>query len=454
MANKTLIGVVVVVVIIAAVAAVLILNDSDDDKDDNEVLHSYSDLALMVYGNVNNDFTIDNEDKALLQDILDGKADASDYPFADVNYDGKVDSNDMTVLESLINRDPQTVHVACYDKNGDSTVVDVQYPLDHIALHGVNIILAALYTNAGSKVATYGSFPVTYPHAYNALGGVSYGSTTSVGVDWTVFTSVDQQTKIDCMFIDNQYKAFLSDTQYDSMDLAGIPYMVFKPSSPNSATSASVTIGFLCGSETEKVGYQLGTSTQQVLSYIANKVGGLSDSQKTSFIMLTRYTSIAQNHHPNYDIGTLAGGIPYWQINSDFASKYPGDSASSTAKDALAEYKDAGAYMSVTSNDFGKTKDSVALDFFGQRSASGSTLDFYYGVLDKVCLINNQLPGAVKVAYAAEMLYPDQFSGYGDQVAQRFIDEGYSPLSGQTPDSLVGMITYEDYQNAVKTITG
>ena len=61
---------------------------------------------------------------------------------------------------------------------------------------------------------------------------------------------------------------------------------------------------------------------------------------------------------------------------------------------------------------------------------------------------NNLLPGAIKAAYAAEALYPELFEGYGDEVAQRFIDEGYSPLVGQTPESLCGFLTYQDYLDA------
>ena len=173
----------------------------------------------------------------------------------------------------------------------------------------------------------------------------------------------------------------------------------------------------------------------------------MPEEDRSTFITLARSTSISQNSHANNDVGLIGGGIPYYQVNPDFASKYEGTGTENSAEDALAPYRDADAYISITSKDFGSDPDQTVLDLMA-ATATMDPLKFFHGVLDHWYFINNLLPGAMKAAYAAEAMYPELFAGYGDQVAQRFIDEGYSPLVGQTPDSLCGFLTYQDYLDA------
>ena len=446
MTNKLLVGVVVVVVVIAAVAAAIVMMDGDEQGGGSQ--YDIDDLQLMVHGNANKDFTIDENDRDTVQSVIDGDAKLADYPFADVNDDGRVDQADLDLLDKIIDREPCTVYVSCVDRNGDDVVKSVEYPLTNIASVGVGAITATLYTNAGDKVVTYASFPTSYSNTYAALGGKSF-TTAEQGTayDWQIFTQIDQETPVSAMFIDYQYAGFLSDNEYDSLDLGGIPYLIYKVSSPNAHTSAAVTIGFLCGEETEKVGYRLAQSTYDVLTHIKSIVEDIPEEERSTFITLARSTSISQNSHANNDVGIIGGGIPYYEVNPDFASKYEGTGTENSAEDALAPYRDADAYISITSKDFGSDPDQVVLDLM-KASASIDPLKFFHGVLDNWYYINNLLPGAIKAAYAAEALYPELFEGYGDEVAQRFIDEGYSPLVGQTPESLCGFLTYQDYLDA------
>ena len=188
-------------------------------------------------------------------------------------------------------------------------------------------------------------------------------------------------------------------------------------------------------------------STYDVLTHIKSIVEDIPEEERSTFITLARSTSISQNSHANNDVGIIGGGIPYYEVNPDFAPKYEGTGTENSAEDALAPYRDADAYISITSKDFGSDPDQVVLDLM-KASASIDPLKFFHGVLDNWYYINNLLPGAIKAAYAAEALYPELFEGYGDEVAQRFIDEGYSPLVGQTPESLCGFLTYQDYLDA------
>lgn len=445
MANKLLTVIVAVIVVVAVVAAAVVVLD---DGENGETTYEFDDLQLMVYGNANKDFTINEQDRDLIQSIIDGEVqDAMEtYPFADVNNDGEIDESDLTAVDSIIDREPGTVNVACVDREGNDVVKSIQYPLDNIAVVGVGAITASLCTNAGDEVVTYASFPVSYANAYSALGGTSF-NTTGANHDWSIFVQVDQETPVDAMFIDYQYAGFLTDNEYESLDLGSIPYLIYKVSSPNAHTSAAVTMGFLCGEETEAVGYQFASDTYDVLAHIQSVVGDMSDEEKATFITLARSTSISQNHHANNDVGIIGGGIPYYQTNPEFAALYEGTGTDTSPADALAQYQDADAYISITSKDFGADPHDVVIDLM--EPASGTDpLVFFHGVEDRWYYINNLLPGAMKAAYAAEAMYPDLFEGYGDRVAQEFIDAGYSLIAGQTVDSLAGFLTYQDYLDA------
>lgn len=447
MANKTLTVIVVVIVVIAAVAAAFVVLSNNDDDDTTEF--NIDGLELLVLGNANNDLTIDSEDIEIIQSIIDGEVDdwESTYPLADANSDGEVNSEDLALVQALASREECTVYVLCEDTNGNEKVVGVEYPLQNITLVGVGVITAALYTNAGDSVVAWSSAPYSYDNMYQTLGGENIVS-EMVYMDVDAFTRIDGQTPVGAVFIDKQYTWTISDSGYSAFDTAGIPYLVYATSSPEDHTSAMLTIGFLCGEETAAVGNQHAQSTLEVIEYIDNRLGDLSDEEKATFMTFAiSATTICQNSHPNQQVGILAGGIPYYQTNSEFASQYEGSSAGTTAADALAEYRDADAYIFIASNDFGTDPTELVISIM-EPTSGNNPLDFFYDAIENWYYINNLLPSAVKIAYAAEVMYPELFEGYGDQIAQQFIDEGYDPLVGQTLESLCAFLTYQDYVDA------
>ena len=69
--------------------------------------------------------------------------------------------------------------------------------------------------------------------------------------------------------------------------------------------------------------------------------------------------------------------------------------------------------------------------------------------------INAAMPVIARVAYAAEVMYPDIFSGYGNEVFQKFVDTYEPYVHAEMPDGhfdvktdLTTIITYEMYRSA------
>lgn len=456
--NKTLVAVLVVVVIIAiAAVAVFALNDDDDDDETSAV--DYGDVKLMIYGNANNDLTIDEKDKTLIQQIIDEDVDPTDYPFADANYDGKIDADDLEAVQKIIDREHGiTLHVACYNYQNAEDVIDVTYPVTNIGLYGMHTITATLYTNAGSHVVAYANpsgGKDDYPVAMATLGGqsISAGMGGSMTIDWQSFMQIDTQTPIDAMIMDTAYTSNISAITIRDFRNAGIPILAFNGNDVFAHVAASCWIGFLCGEETEQYGRSFAQTSFDALSAIEEKVGGLTDSERTSFIEMTMWICIYQNDAPANTLGTLAGGIHYSKINSEYASEYSGTGfAMNQNAETLANYQDVGAYLSIRTNDFGGNISDVVIEQYEFKTESFGNImvvDFMHNAKDRLYFVNNLLPTALKVAYIAEILYPDLFDeGFADDFAQRYIDEGYAPFIGQTVDSLITVMSYQDYKAA------
>ncbi|MBQ3735814.1 MAG: hypothetical protein II855_02655, partial [Candidatus Methanomethylophilaceae archaeon] len=211
-------------------AAVIVMNNGGSGGTDaNTDKLDYDAVNLMVFGNANNDLTIDSNDKSLIQEILDGTKSADDYPFADANCDGKIDADDIAEVQRIIDRtEGMTLHVACYNYSNEKSVVDVTYPLKNIGLYGMHTITSTLYCNAGSKVvavANPSGSKAEYPTMMASLSGesISSGMGASANVDWQKFMEIDAKTPISALFIDTAYAGNISATTIKDFNKAGIP---------------------------------------------------------------------------------------------------------------------------------------------------------------------------------------------------------------------------------------
>lgn len=91
------IGIIVVVIVVAA-AAVVLSGDDDDDDSGHEVAitaEPYFSDKLMVYGNANDDDTIDSKDIDTIRSIMRDDLRAEDHPYADANCDGVINEDDI-----------------------------------------------------------------------------------------------------------------------------------------------------------------------------------------------------------------------------------------------------------------------------------------------------------------------------------------------------------------------
>lgn len=138
-------GVAAIVVVGAAVVVVATGNDDSSDESSgiavDTSLKMPEDTLLRIYGNVNGDEYINEEDSTLLSDIINGNADQTYY--SDVNQDGYINSSDLEYLNGIMNNESTRLYYQNYNYDtksvavpiGDMTVVYYQV-LEAVALLG------------------------------------------------------------------------------------------------------------------------------------------------------------------------------------------------------------------------------------------------------------------------------------------------------------------------------
>jgi iron complex transport system substrate-binding protein len=442
-----IIAVVIVVAVVATGATVLLMNNNNNKGSSAASIDS----QLMVRGNSNNDYTINNADLDIANDIIKGTKTLTDYPLADANNDGTVDSNDVALINQLIKRESTTAYVVCLDRNGKETSVAVNYPMKHIVPFATNIIEPLLDVGGGS--ACVGYFASTYKVAEKSMNdhGVDFGSSKgrTISADsWQKFTQLDHNTEggIDALIADYSGVSAITDSYASDLADAGIALIIYAPADAYDEITAALTLGFLLGGDCEKYGVKYAQISWNISDYITDKVKNLTDSQKQNYICLTMGIYICQNESTFNVTPQYAGGIQYYKTNETFEKAYAGSSSTKMAStEALSNYDNAQHIISNRSVDYGLSDiGATGAEYWDKYVTYFQNLADYKDLV----YVNNLLPGIVRLAYIASILYPDIFSEeWADSVLQQFID-GFIPLNGQTTSTILTTFTYDDYQKA------
>ena len=117
------------IIVVAGAGAYFIVRD-DGSSSPDMTINNVDDVRLVVYGNANNDDTIDSNDLAIVQSIIDGETewDKESAPFADANVDGKIDSSDTDLIKNIIDKKTCSVYYSNY--KGHATKVTYPIPPD------------------------------------------------------------------------------------------------------------------------------------------------------------------------------------------------------------------------------------------------------------------------------------------------------------------------------------
>ena len=328
--NVKIIAVVAVAIIAAgAVAGVFIMNNQGDDTKKSDAR-----FALQILGNANEDYTLDGKDIKIIEKIIAGELKSEDYPYADANNDKEVNDADKQIVQDLIDKKEGSVaYVVNLDSRKDDQseiVTKVTYPLKKIVPYGVNIVEPIIAIGGGEAVAAY--FASGYPVQEKSMKGVDLkGGTRSISdTAWKNFLSTDAKVGFDAFILTYDARAQVKDTHVADLNKAEIPILTYAAASPNGEANAAVTIGFLIGGNSEKLGQKYAEIYNQVLDDIENKIGTPADDKKTVYLGMTMYASVCQNSSTYQEPAIAAQGLPYYKTDATFATTYKGTSSTAS----------------------------------------------------------------------------------------------------------------------------
>ncbi|NLL95165.1 MAG: hypothetical protein GX224_05390 [Thermoplasmatales archaeon] len=431
------------VVAIVAVAAVGIYITMDDEEVTRKVRATdLSGMTLAIMGNVDGDHKIDQADLDKLNEIIaDGTSD--EYTFADVNNDGKVDSNDVEALKKIVARDETTINVV----DDSDNVISVKYPLKNVVTMNPDMLSFIISLGAKDVLAGFGAneFPCEQAYILNdpsifRLDGTRYINKATYASFKTLSSNLSDEGGVGAIL----YMTEPAVAEYRSdLEAAGVPLIHVDCTSPIGFANSALKIGFLFGGDYEERGYNVCADGVAIMENVAKKLKGVN---KADCISLSRYVHISERYSHYAIITKMAGG--------NDISGFEGDTTISLTGDAITKYDNADYIISYRTLDLKKldikkewerpTKDQMAI-----LKASAK--------YEKIVYVNASIPVPIRVAYVAEILYPNIFDGYGDEMFQDYLDKYLPYLHDGVEDGhldvskdITTTITYQMYLDALE----
>lgn len=445
--NHILIIAVVVVVVAVAAAAVVMMNNGGGSGYDNLKVTS-----LPVYGNANEDYTIDQKDVDLINQLIG--SDVTAHPYADANGDGVIGSDDAAIVQKLIKGEKTKVRFVdqyVYD-TGNINIVEADYPLENVVVINPDMLQLTFTFDGDEKVIGYianrDSYGKTFYKADNN------GFTRCLGTsprmisqsEWAAIKDLDGELYskgegIGAILAYND--AALGDYK-DDIRSAGIPVIYIRCTDPLYSIDASMLLGFLLGPEYSKKAMNYANDSRKAIVDVTEKISALKEDERTKFIALCMWKYISQHESQYTKIGLQAGGI-------DVANLEGNGSTPLNDVEAITIYNGKIDYIMNC-----RTCDCVLVDPISLWEDSRIDILKKSSEFKNMFYLNLSVPTPCRVMYVAAMFYPDIVSmASANQYFQMIVDKYLNYLNDTVADKdfnvvqdMTTICTYQDYYDA------
>lgn len=414
--DKTkIIAIVVVVIIVVAAATIVLTRDSGSE---NEVK---IESELMVFGNADENYTIDENDLNIINEIVNGTRSATDHPLADANHDGSVTQEDADLVKKIVNGEPCTVYHYNTCSTGDY-IVDTKWPVKSALSTGSSNMLWLL-TMAGVDDMVHGiSYSSGSPPDPTLFP--KFSKMTSIGTSSTNMPVDNASTYIDqygvtAIIVDKTASTVDKDTvevQYENM---GIDIIRVGPAlvDVDEFCSQLFLLGFLFQTEDEcKDIAQWWISLQNEIN---QKLEGVD---KKTVITCNGVASngriwISAGQSDYVDVVVAAGGKYAFgdEVLTDYSS-----GVYFYENDAWIYNYDIDCIISIKTNDWYSGTVDVDSRYSDCLGIFSHTEAYQNG---NAYVIVGDAPIPLRIAYAAYVMYPEIFGeGWADQKNQEFFN--------------------------------
>ena len=439
MDSKVMIIVAAVVIVVAGAGGAYVLlnnNNNSNSSTDSVTLDDYAGYYALVFGNADGDTDIDADDVALINEIIAGSKSFKDYKLADANRDGSVTSKDAELVQDIIDGKATTVDVIdCYGK-----IVTTPYPIKSMFFFGqVNARVAINVLDLQDQMVGFATNATIYGasidkqvidkigHDYSGAstkletegGTITRVSNSATDSDFTNLSKLDFQVAV---IEDSGMSGYSSsEAQAKFKDFGAVPLIMNFDNTVYSLQTVA-TLGVLVKNTASAASYV--SLMKGVLGTIEENISTLSDDKKATCLSVVMTNSVSGTSSDYYAATVTAGGkqISDWVDSTKKFDPSNGDTW-------LYEKKyNADYIIHFKSQDFDVTE---AANIKTAKTYAEYFSETYTFQNQGYYLINGVIPLPARLAYMAEIMYPEQIaSGYGAKVFQEFIDK----YTGQTID--------------------
>jgi len=404
--------VVAVVVVAGASVALLVMKDSNERVAIN--------AALEVYGNANNDSKIDQADIDLIGEIIAGEKSFEDYPLADANYDGVVDEKDIELVEKIINANSDNrVRINIINHFDGRAVVEknVLYPITSAVSTGAaNTILIFKYLGIADEIKglSWAGAPDSFLFSeyMHLVTSEQRLETSATRMDLEkVSELVDKDGVTAIITADNRTYV----TNAGTFKEMGVDTIRVMPAAVDTDDYMSTVLMIAFLFDTDGKGYMQKCSDlikwyEDFFTDLNKKLGGVKN--KASAVTSSSNTAISSNTSDYTDV-LLAAGAVFPITSIDWAG-----SASKTY-----DYSSGDTWLNAFNIDYVipiRTSVEGIFSWYGGTAITegSNTLKSYMSYFQtlecyknsNVYIVCGDMPVVLRIAYIAQILYPDVFS--------------------------------------------
>lgn len=294
--KRTIIVVAVIAVVVIAAVAMMMLNGGSDNSDSGkaggrvgdtitESSFPNVDSRLWVYGNVNEDDYINDEDISYLEGIISGKNKATQL--ADVNADGTVDAKDVDYLRSILKAmDDSSMELDVYYIDNYFKIAKVSWPVHTIGTSYCSGVYTCEVTGLTDKVKMVDTTIRDYWSRLNSsfASADHFGSTEAPNYESIIKSGIDVYVPGYCVAgTDELSISSLSPVGIDVMfmntaDNSGVDY-------PNEYIDRSILMfGYLLQGDMEQT-YEYLIWHDTTLNAMKKAAESIKDEDKMPFMM-------------------------------------------------------------------------------------------------------------------------------------------------------------------------
>ena len=309
------------VVVIVVIAAVVMMGGGSKGND-------LEPIKLSIYGNANEDYTIDQKDLDLINDLIGDESKWAAYPYADADGDGKITKADADVVEAVIKGESTKLRLVdqYIYSSGVNHIAEIDYPLKNMVAINPEMIQMTFFIDADEKVAGYVANTDTSEKSFYKI--LNNGFSKSLGssprylsqAEWQAMVKMDSELQEKgeggiggvLAYNDEALREYK-----DDIENAEIPIVYLRCTDPIYSIDAVVLLGHIMGPEYAKKSLEFASDCRSAIADLEDRLSYIDEEDRVHFVALCMWKYMSQHESQYTKIGLEAGGIDWLTLDGD-----------------------------------------------------------------------------------------------------------------------------------------